>query len=77
MKSLLNVFIGGYSVTVLCDSGSQVSIVDRQWVKGYIPNYPVRQLQELLNDELEVYAVNGQAVLYDGWVNIVRLISVK
>lgn len=53
-KSLLKCLIGGYPVTVLFDSGSQVSIVDRQWVKRYIPTYAVRPLQELLNDELEV-----------------------
>lgn len=57
-------------MTVLFDSGSQVSLVDRQWVQRFIPNYQVRPLQELLNDGLEVYAVNGQAVPYDGWVEL-------
>lgn len=69
-KSLLKCLIGGYPVTVLFDSGSQVSLVDRQWVQQFIPNYQVRPLQELLNDGLEVYAVNGQAVPYDGWVEL-------
>lgn len=57
-------------MTVLFDSGSQVSMVDRQWAKTHIPTYPVRPLQELLDDELELYAVNGQAVPYDGWVEL-------
>lgn len=69
-KCLLKCLIGGYPITVLFDSGSQVSMVDRQWVERYIPHYQVRPLQELLDDELEVYAVNGQAVPYDGWVEL-------
>lgn len=69
-KCQLKCLIGGYPVTVLFNSGSQVSIVDRQWVKIYMPNYQVRPLQELLDDELEVYAVNGPAVPYDKWVKL-------
>lgn len=40
-KSLLKCLINGYPVTVLFDSGSQVSIVDRQWAKTHIHSYPV------------------------------------
>lgn len=69
-KSTLKCLISGYPVTVLFDSGSQVSIVDRQWAKKYITNHPVRPLRELMDDELEVYAVNGQTVPYDGWVEL-------
>lgn len=69
-KSTLKCLISGYPVTVLFDSGSQVSIVDRQWAKKYITNHPVRPLRELMDDELEVFAVNGQTVPYDGWVEL-------
>lgn len=69
-KSLLKCLISGYPVTVLFDSGSQVSIVDRQWVRRHIPCYAVRPLQELLENELEVYAVSGQAIPYDGWAEL-------
>lgn len=62
--------IGGYPVTVLFDSGSQVSIVDRQWVKRHIPHYQVRPLAELIDDDLALYAVNGQEIPYDGWVEL-------
>ncbi|XP_061896494.1 uncharacterized protein LOC133645661 [Entelurus aequoreus] len=67
-KSLLDCLISGYPVSVLFDSGSQVSIIDRDWANTHIPNYAVRPLKELIEENLDVYAVNGQAIPYDGWV---------
>lgn len=69
-KSLLKCLTNGYPVRLLFDSGSQVTIVDRQWTKTHISSYPVRPLKDLLNDGLEVYAVNDQTVPYDGWVKL-------
>lgn len=71
-KSLLNCFISGYATTVLFDSGSQVSIINRTWKKTFIPNHPVRLLEELLDsgESLNLCAVNGQSIPYDGWVEL-------
>ena len=69
-KSLLKCFIGGYPATVLFDSGSQVSIIDQQWTNTHIPNYIVRPLSELLEEELGVYAITGHAIPYIGWVEL-------
>ena len=71
-KSLLKCFISGYAATVLFDSGSQVSIIDRSWRDTFIPNYPARPLEELLDqgESLNVYAANGQSIPYDGWVEL-------
>ena len=71
-KSLLKCFISGYAATVLFDSGSQVSIIDRLWRETFIPNYPPRPLEELLDqgESLNVYAANGQSIPYDGWVEL-------
>ena len=69
-KSLLKCLISGYPATVLFDTGSKVSIIDRGWADTHIPNYTVRPLQELLEENLDVYAVNGQTIPYDGWVEL-------
>ena len=69
-KSLLKCLIGGYPATVLFDSGSQVSIIDQGWTNTLIPNYTVRPLSELLEEELSVYAVTGHAVPYSGLVKL-------
>lgn len=59
-------------VTVLFDSGSQVSIIDRSWKETFIPHYVVRTLQECLDpgESLDLCAVNGQSVPYDGWMEL-------
>ena len=64
---MLKCFINGYAVTVLFDSGSQVSMIDRPWRETFIPNHPVRPLHELLDTEesLTLYAANGQPIPYD------------
>lgn len=71
-KSLLNCFVNGYAVTVLFDTGSQVSIIDRSWKETFIPQYAVRPLQELLDpgESLDLCAANGQPIPYDGWVEL-------
>lgn len=71
-KSLLKCFISGYAVTVLFDSGSQVSIIDRSWKETFIPRHSVRPLDELLDpgEDLDLYAANGEPLPYDGWVEL-------
>ncbi|XP_035858119.1 uncharacterized protein LOC118495270 [Sander lucioperca] len=60
-----------YAVDCLLDSGAQVSLLDRQWVKTYLPDHKLRPLAELLGDKgLSVIAVNGEPLPYDGWVGV-------
>ncbi|RXN39630.1 Retrovirus-related Pol poly from transposon [Labeo rohita] len=56
----------------LLDTGAQVSMIDRGWKGRYLPNTPVRPLSEMFDDkeELEVHAVNGDVLPFDGWVII-------
>ena len=69
-KSQLKCSINGHPATVLFDTGSQVSIIDRAWASAHISNYPVRSLQELLETDLTVYAASGHVIPYDGWVEL-------
>lgn len=69
-KSLLKCLIGGYPVTVLFDSGSQVSIIDQEWADAHIPNHPLRPLSDLVEGGLGIFAVTGHAIPYSGWVEL-------
>lgn len=69
-RSQLKCLIGGNPVTVLFDSGSQVSIIDPEWADTCIPSYAVRPLQELIYGDLDVLEVTGHAIPYHGWVEL-------
>lgn len=46
-------------------------MIDRNWKKKYLPDAPVRPLSEIFdNEELEIQAVNGGVLPFDGWVLI-------
>ena len=47
-----------------------MSIIDQGWTNTHIPNYTVRPLSELLEEELSVFAVTGHAVPYSRWVEL-------
>lgn len=63
--------VAGYAVTVLLDSGANVSLLDRAWKNKYLPGQDIRPLSELLDDPLSVSAVTGDDIPYDGWVETV------
>lgn len=48
-----------------------MSIIDQQWTDTHIPNYTVRPLSELLEEELGIHAVTGHVVPYSGWVGLI------
>ncbi|KAL0199247.1 hypothetical protein M9458_007787, partial [Cirrhinus mrigala] len=69
-KCLLEGEIGGYQVSMLLDTGAQVSIIDQDWRKKYLPTHDVRPLSEIVGPSagLEVFAINGEAIPFSGWV---------
>ncbi|XP_034416652.1 uncharacterized protein LOC117749943 [Cyclopterus lumpus] len=67
-RSLLRCSMAGYAVTVLLDTGANVSIIDRTWKEKYLPCQDTRPLSELIDKELDVLAITGDEVPYDGWV---------
>lgn len=70
-KSLLKCSTAGYAVTVLLDTGANVSILDRTWKEKYLPCQDVRPLTELIDNELDVLAITGNEIPYDGWVEVI------
>ncbi|KAL1272216.1 hypothetical protein QQF64_028078 [Cirrhinus molitorella] len=71
-KALTQCNLNGLTIRALLDTGAQVSIVDRVWKEKYLPDIEVRPLQDLLGcgNDLEVYAVNGDPIPFDGWTVI-------
>lgn len=70
-RCLLKCNLNGYTVTVLLDTGAQVSIIDRAWKQKYLPQQKVRPLNELLGDRpLDLTAANGEPIPYDGWIEL-------
>lgn len=69
-KALTECNLNGLAVTALLDSGAQVSMIDRHWKNKYLPEVTVNPLSEILGDEeeLKVYAVNGDIIPFDGWI---------
>uniref|UniRef100_A0AAQ6IVH8 Gypsy retrotransposon integrase-like protein 1 n=1 Tax=Anabas testudineus TaxID=64144 RepID=A0AAQ6IVH8_ANATE len=47
-------------------------MIDRDWKNKYLPYSRVRSLNEIIDneDELRIYAVNGETLPFDGWVEI-------
>lgn len=69
-RALTHCYLNGLAVSALLDTGAQVSMIDRDWRNTYLPDMPVRPLDEIIDDEeeLKVYAVNGEVLPFDGWV---------
>ena len=69
-RALTHCYLNGLAVTALLDTGAQVSMIDRDWRNKYLPDITVRPLSEIAGDEeeLTVYAVNGEVLPFDGWV---------
>lgn len=71
-KALTQCHLNGLAVSALLDTGAQVSMIDREWKNKYLPDTPVRSLDEVIDneEELKVRAVNGDTLPFDGWVPI-------
>ena len=70
-KCNIKCYINNYAMDCLLDTGAQVSILDRQWVKTYLPEHKLRPLAELMGQNtLSVLAVNGEPLPYDGWMGV-------
>ncbi len=74
-KALALCNLNGLAVTALLDTGAQVSVIDQTWKDKYLPAVEVRPLAELMgmSEKLEVYAVNGELIPFDGWSHYCQL----
>lgn len=70
-RCVVSCLIQGKTVDALWDTGAQVCVVSKNWKETNLPNEPVRDIHELLGeDELNLQAVNGTEIAYDGWIEV-------
>ena len=69
-RCLIRCRINHQETTALWDTGSQVSIVSRQWWKSNLPNIPLHNISELLEPDLKLTAANGTDIPFDGWLEV-------
>ena len=68
-KPILRCHLGGKEVEVLWNTGSMVSLVDRSWIKGNLPDvviHPVSDFLESHEKELCLKAANSTRIKFDG-----------
>lgn len=63
--------MAGYAVTVLLDTGANVSMLDRTWKEKYLPYQDIWPLSELIDKEFDILAITGDEIPYDGWVDVI------
>ena len=67
VKCVLN----GVETDALWDTGAQVSIISRGWLKRCLPGCDIRDVTELLGmDGLDLKAANGTDLPYEEWVEL-------
>ena len=70
-KCVVSCLIQGEKVNALWDTGAQVCVVSKHWKEINLPNEPVRDISELLGEDgLNLQAVNGTKIAYDGWIEV-------
>ncbi|KAL9967048.1 hypothetical protein ACROYT_G025206 [Oculina patagonica] len=70
-KCVVSCLVQGRKVDALWDTGAQVCVVSKYWKEINLPDEPVRDISELLGeDELNLQAVNGTKIAYDGWIEV-------
>ena len=71
-RCIINCFLNERPFEALWDTGAQVSIVSRDFMKRNFPNVNLRSISDLLDDsDLVVTAVNGESIPFEGWVEMI------
>ena len=56
--------------SALWDTGSQVSMVSREWLNLKMPKYEIKKLDNILGVKLNLTAANGTKISYQGFVEL-------
>ena len=63
----VNCSIGDVNIAGLWDTGSRVSLISRQWLENNIPDSEILDLSTILDQPLEIVAVGGASIPYEGY----------
>ena len=66
----INCQLNGKMVETIWDTGSQVSILSEAFLRENFKGAEMRDISDLISADLNLTAVNGSAILYQGWVEL-------
>ena len=70
-KCTVKCVLNGVEADALWDTGAQVSIISRSWLKRCLSGCGIRNMTELSGmDGLDLKAANGTDLPYEGWVEL-------
>ena len=71
-RCLISCLFNNIETQVLLDTGAQVSIMSKDWYNKKHPHTPMRNINELLDDQdsLQIQWGNGNTIPYVGWCNV-------
>lgn len=70
-KCMLSCWLNGVLTEMLLDTGAQVSMVGKTWVEKFLPNVPIKPIEDLLSDhQLYITAANGCEIPFVGWIEV-------
>ena len=70
-KPIVRCCLEGKEVDMLWDTGSMISVVDREWMKRKFPEALIHSVSHFTDRELKVQAANSTKIRFDGgdyWV---------
>ena len=69
-RCTVNCQLGGKTAQALWDTEAQVSLVSKQFLQEMFPDTEIKDISELIEAELNITTVNGEAIPYVGWVQL-------
>ena len=69
-RPMVKCFMEDKEFSMLWDTGSMISMVDRNWVKENFPDKKVYPVSDFVEEELKVKAVNTTEIPYDGVIMV-------
>lgn len=69
-RCMVHCLLNGVETSALWDTGAQVSIISRTWLKTNIPDVIIKPVEDLLDEKLELRAANGTTIPYEGWTEL-------
>lgn len=68
---MLECWLNGVLTEMLLDTGAQVTMVGKTWLEKFLPDVPIKPIEDLLSDtQLHVTAANGSVIPFVGWIEV-------
>ena len=74
-KCTVHCRIDEIDVSALWDTGAQVSLISAKWWEQHFPNRSLRDINELLQEDLDLRTANGTTLPFHGWTDVQLTLS--